>query len=421
MNKVLKNILGLEKDEVIQIYPEDINQNNTLAIMIKKQHQVCPRCGVYDKHIVSCYNERLLKMNQLGDYNKLLYRQRRYHCLHCNHTFIESNNVVAKYKHYTNNTKISIRKCFLKMKSNFTDLAKEHNISRQFLMYEYDKISLNDNLTLTLPEVISIDEFCFQHIAPKYDFIMLDYCNNKVINLHRDRRYNSVIDYIFLFSYEERKKVKIVIMDLWKPYAKIVATFFPNAIIIADKFHYSRYINNALQDIRVSTYKNTDNKEVKNLLQRNWKLVYKVVRSDSSTNHIELINNILNNPKIDNNLKEILKLYNEFYLAINEPMSYEQADLFITDIINRLKQIENVSVDKAISSFTNWKKEIINSLVFQDANGKVYSNGRIEGINNLVKTLIKNAYGFKRHDRLVKKVLLAYNYKTEASYNTLLC
>ena len=74
-----------------------------------------------------------------------------------------------------------------------------------------------------------------------------------------------------------------------------------------------------------------------------------------------------------------------------------------------------------MSAFKNWKEAIINSLKFKDTNGKIYSNGRIEGINNLVKTLIKNAYGFRRHDRLVKKVLLAYNYKTEASYNSLLC
>ncbi len=420
MNKVLKNILGLEKDDVFQIYPQTINQDNTIGIMIKKQYQICPYCKVYDNHMVSCYNDRLLKMNQLGDYNKLLYRQRRYYCIHCKRTFIENNNIVSRYNHYTNNTKKAIKKYFIKTKTNFTDLAREHNLSRQFLMREYDNIKLKDT-TKELPEIISIDEFCFQHKCPKYDFIMLDYCNNKVINLHRDRRYFSISEYLAQFSNEEREKVKIIIMDLWKPYTKITAKFFPNAIIIADKFHYSRYINNSLQDLRVATYKSSTNKEVKKLLQRNWKLVHKVLSPNSSNDHIELISKIMTNDNIDNNFKEVLKLYNEFYLSLNNSMDNNEADTFLSRIIERLRQFKNKAVKKALSAFKNWKDAIINSLKFKDTNGKIYSNGRIEGINNLVKTLIKNAYGFRRHDRLVKKVLLAYNYKNETSYNSLLC
>ena len=40
-------------------------------------------------------------------------------------------------------------------------------------------------------------------------------------------------------------------MDLWSPYKTIVKSFFPNARIIADKFHFARYIYWAFQDVRI--------------------------------------------------------------------------------------------------------------------------------------------------------------------------
>ena len=39
-------------------------------------------------------------------------------------------------------------------------------------------------------------------------------------------------------------------------------------------------------------------------------------------------------------------------------------------------------------------------------NGKRYSNGPVEGLNNVIKTLIKNANGYKKFERFRKRVLL---------------
>lgn len=46
-------------------------------------------------------------------------------------------------------------------------------------------------------------------------------------------------------------------MDLWQPYKDVTKTYFPNAKIIADRFHYVRYAVQAVDTIR---------KEVQNTL-----------------------------------------------------------------------------------------------------------------------------------------------------------
>jgi len=60
---------------------------------------------------------------------------------------------------------------------------------------------------------------------------------------------------------------------------------------------------------------------------------------------------------------------------------------------------------KAIRTFKNWQVEILNSFVYK------YSNGFLEGINNLTKVIKRNAYGYKNFQRFRAKILLTHKYK----------
>src|SRR5699024_7266597 len=46
------------------------------------------------------------------------------------------------------------------------------------------------------------------------------------------------------------KKVKYVVTDLWKTYKDLSNTYFPNAKVVADKFHFVRYATEAVDSIR---------------------------------------------------------------------------------------------------------------------------------------------------------------------------
>ena len=72
----------------------------------------------------------------------------------------------------------------------------------------------------------------------------------KPIDVLESRYKHNLCEYFDKFSYAERSKVKYVIMDLWASYKNIAKTYFPSAKIIADRFHYSRYIVQAVDKIR---------------------------------------------------------------------------------------------------------------------------------------------------------------------------
>ena len=410
IDNMLAKMVGMEGEDFEIVCETTYKNKEAVLLQIKPKVQCCPHCKKVDRHDVNCYYKRPLKTAFGMGYEYVIYRQRRYICKNCKHTFMEKNNIVKKYESLSLVAKKIIRKLLLKMNVPYTQLAIFTSISRQIIMKQQDTIRFK-YIDYMLPEIISLDEICYQKNTPKYDYVIVDYRKGRVIAIKRDRRSEQLEKYFRSFAIEDRLNVKIVIMDQWKPYANIVRKLFPNAIIIADKFHFSRYITWSLRNMRVSEYKNADTKEIDKLLHKYWKLVEKPLHKGNSLFHNFIVTSILNHPDISDKFKNMLDIFNDFYLKLNDVMTREEATDFIEETIARLKEINDENVEQAISVFTNWKEEIINALVYRDENGKSYTNGKIEGINNLIKTIIKQSYGFHKHDRFEMRVLIVCNQK----------
>ena len=85
------------------------------------------------------------------------------------------------------------------------------------------------------------------------------------------------------------------------------------------------------------------------------------------------------------------------YLRAIKDRLYEFYDLVASSGIHEFQ--------KAIATFHNWQKEIMNSFVFE------LNNGYVEGINNQTEVIKRNAFGFRSFDRFRMKVLLHHSYK----------
>ena len=106
-----------------------------------------------------------------------------------------------------------------------------------------------------LPEVLCIDEFRGNAGNYKYQVSLLDGKLGKPIDIIECRHKHYLFSYFNKFTKAEREKVKYVIMDLWQPYKDLAKTYFPNAQIVADRFHYVRYVVQAVDTIRKKSSK----------------------------------------------------------------------------------------------------------------------------------------------------------------------
>ena len=73
-----------------------------------------------------------------------------------------------------------------------------------------------------------------------------------------------------------------------------------------------------------------------------------------------------------------------------------------------LQKVEEANIPEFLSvvtTYRNWQKEILNRFVFG------YSNGFVERLNNLIKLIKRNTFGFGNFKRLRAKTLLNHQYK----------
>ena len=94
------------------------------------------------------------------------------------------------------------------------------------------------------PLVLGIDEYFFSR-KDGYATTLVDLRNHKVFDVVLGRTEASLGAY--LRRLPGREKVAVVVMDLSETYRRIVQKYFPNAKIVADRFHVIRWVNHQFQ------------------------------------------------------------------------------------------------------------------------------------------------------------------------------
>lgn len=90
------------------------------------------------------------------------------------------------------------------------------------------------------PSIMGIDEHFFSR-KQGYATTFVDLKNHKVFDVVLGRSEASLEGYLKRLSGRER--VRVVVMDLSETYRSIVQKYFPNALIVADRFHVVRVLN----------------------------------------------------------------------------------------------------------------------------------------------------------------------------------
>jgi len=96
-------------------------------------------------------------------------------------------------------------------------------------------------------------------------------------------------------------------------------------------------------------------------------------------------------------------LYNDYqiYQGIDKAINTKDKDLFL-NIIDNNKNNKNLSIKmrKALKTYIDLKKYILNSFDYD------YSNGMVEGMNNLIKQVKHSACDYRKFNHLKARVML---------------
>lgn len=397
-------LIGLNSKE---IRITNVNQTGKGLIEVsvenKKKKVRCPKCNkftssVHDKlkPIKSVY------LDSCGSSVDLIIYKKRYHCYNCNKIFTETLNINTSNGNISNKVKIQIRKDLLKYNLSLKYIAEKNRVSITTVENEMLEItSTIPEYQKNLPRVISFDEFKADTKKGKYAFVLNDPIHKKVLDILPNRKKEYLIQY---FEHtENRYSVEFVISDMYEPYLLVQRIMFPKAKYVVDRFHYIKYIMEALDKVRIKWQKIYGEKSKEYKLLKNKKNVSLLRRYGNDIDWWVMTKRYKNGHMVEILPGDVLREL----LAINDEIkrAYQLKELFL-DIINhstyetieeQLTNFIDICINSNISEFIevsgtiyNWLEYICNSFI-----DKRYSNGFTEGTNNKIKVIKRNAFGYK--------------------------
>jgi len=198
-----------------------------------------------------------------------------------------------------------------------------------------------------------------------------------------------------------RARIKAVAMDMSAAYWAAVAEHLPNAAIVFDRFHITQLVNQKLDDLRRELVREATGlmkQTVKGLrylllMRRDHVEEEKLPRLDEALKHNEpLFTGYL--------LKEALGLlWEQTSYAKMNAFLHEWCDLAAQSGIRQMMQLAKTLLSHKSGILSWWKQRI--------------NNGRMEGINNKIKTLLRQTYGLRDERYFVLKLYSLHHSRQE--------
>jgi transposase len=360
-----------------------------IFISTRSSQHTCPCCGELTSRIHDYRNQTIRDLMIQEKQTILILKKRRYLCS-CGKKFYENYDFLPKYHRMTNRFYMHI--CNKMRKSiPMATVAEELGISPTTVTRIFDHIQYP--ALVQLPEVLSIDEFRGNAETGKYQCILVDAKKSKVLDILPDRTQGELITYFKNIPKKQRNKVKFFVCDMWRQYAEIARTFFPNAKIIVDKYHFIRQVTWAIENVRKRVQK-TMLPTLRRYYKKSRTLILRRKSKLSQEQKVALDIMLLYNDdlRVAYNLKE------KFFDICHMDKYGEQRCAFAEWI----KYAESANINEfksCITAYRNWYKEILNAFKYG------YTNGPTEGFNNKIKVLKRVSYGIKNFKRFRNRIL----------------
>ena len=419
--KEVKELLNIKDKniDVVSVMKEERRgqQINVVTLKSNKRKYKCPECDRFTSSVNDVLKPVRIRHLKVVEIKSELYIiKRRFICHKCDKKFVEPLNINSYNSYLSNDLKMKIRKDLLVYNYSIKSIADENGVSSATVRRELEE-AMNGypEYLRTLPEVISLDEVKADTSEGKYALVINDPIRKKVLDILPNRKKDYLLGYFT--RVENRNNVKIVISDMYEPYLLVSKVMFSKARFVVDRFHFVRYTMDALDAVRIriqkeygynsKEYRLLKNKKNVSLLRKysndiDWYVYTQRYENGKMIKKlpIDIINNIL---KISDELDRAYQL-KELFLDIIKHSTYENATEQLLIWIDLCKESKIPEMVEASKTINNWLEYIVNSFI-----DKRYSNGYTEGMNNKIKVIKRNGYGYKNFKFFRLRLLYIFN------------
>ncbi len=356
-------------------------------------YEVCPHCGtccrrVYDRRVV-CVKDEPLR----GDACVLRIKKRRFKC-DCGRVFTEPVKGIRKKARTTERYRAACVWAAEQFDS-LSKVSKRYRCSAGYLyqsLYAHLRRKTKEQRRTVFPKVIGLDEHSFKRNQyERMDFVTILVAPNRkrqrLFEVINGKTVHDLAEGLAGFSGAE--DVQTVVLDMSKAYKSFAKAAFPNAQLVADKFHVIRLLAPAILKYRKKIKAKRTDRATRGLLLASVKsLDYDLKKA--------LLAFLEGQPDLNK-----LWTYYQRVLGLYRTRGQKKAATALTKITDDLANEELPELVTIRRTLTHWRDEIL--AYFKTR----VTNARCEGFNNKAKVLKKKAYGFRSFKNYRLRILSA--------------
>jgi transposase len=239
------------------------------------------------------------------------------------------------------------------------------------------------------PQVLGIDEHFFTR-RKGFATTLCDLRNHKVYDVVLGRSELSLASYFQ--KLEGKAEVRVVCMDLSTTYRSLVRLHFPNARIVADRFHVIRIINHHF----LACWKQIDavgskNRGLLSLMRRHR-------HNLKPEQQPRLAAYLAQHPALD----EIYRFKQRLcYLLLKKHRTRKQCEHLVPRFLRAVYQLRQAGLPQLVQlgeTLNSWSEEIAAMWRF------TRNNGITEGFHNKMELINRQAYGFRNFENYRMRV-----------------
>jgi len=241
------------------------------------------------------------------------------------------------------------------------------------------------------PQVLGIDEHFFTR-RTGYATTLCDLKNHRIYDVVLGRSELSLQAYFQRL--EGRSDVRVVCMDLAANYRSLVRLYFPNARIVADRFHVIRIINHHF----LACWRDIDGVGSKNrgLLS----LMRRHRHNLRAEQQLRLAAYLAQHPVLETIYRFKQRLC---YLLLKKHRTRQQCEQLIPRFLRAVYQLRQAGLAQLVQlgqTLSAWSEEIVAMWRF------TRNNGITEGFHNKMELINRQAYGFRNFENYRMRVQL---------------
>jgi transposase len=325
----------------------------------------------------------------------LEFEVRRVRCRHCGKVKRERLEFLADNPLYTKRFAFYVgRRC---RSSPIRDVAKELKLDWHTVK-ELDKQYMRAQLTKAgtpAPTVIGIDEISVRK-GHTYRIVVSDLIRERPIWFGgNDRSEASMTQFYQWLGPNKSGRIRLAVMDMWKPFRNAATVDAPQAAILFDKFHIIRHLGEALDQVRKSEYARLSGKNRRFIKGQKYTLLSR--KENLTLQGRRALQTLLRANKRLNTAYLLKESFGQLWSYEHEGWARRFFEQWRASLKwQRLKPYEKFAdmIDRHWDGIAAYCKQ----------ENKV-SLGFVEGLNNKIRVIQRRAYGLRDEEYLRLKIL----------------